>query len=144
MNREQIYGALFAKLSAAANFATASRRLRHWGDVGPAEQPALFQAQKSETAKRMRGLPPRWTLEVELYVYAQAPDELTAPASVLNPLLDAIEAALAPAGVDLAANVQTLGGLVSHCWISGKVQTDEGVLGGQAVAIVPIEIVVPI
>ncbi len=142
MNREQIYGALFAQAASAAGFVTASRRLRHWSDVGPAEQPALFQAQKSETAKRTRGLPPRWTLEVELYVYAQAPDELTPPASVLNPLLDAIEAALAPSGGDSATNTQTLGGLVSHCWIAGKVQTDEGVLGGQAVAIIPIEIVV--
>jgi len=142
MNREPIYSALFATVAAAANFVTASRRLRHWGDVGPAEQPALFQAQKSETAKRARGLPPRWTLEVELYVYAQAPDELTAPATVINPLLDAVEAALAPSGADLATATQTLGGLVSHCWIAGKIQTDEGVLGGQAVAIVPIEIVI--
>src|SRR6185437_9432536 len=134
--------ALFATLSAAADFVTASRRLRHWSHVGPAEQPALFQAQKSETARRTRGLPPRWTLEVDLFIYAQATDELTAPASVLNPLLDAIEAALAPAGADLGTGVQRLGGLVSHCWISGKIQTDEGVLGGQAVAIVPIEIVV--
>ena len=142
MNREPIYSALFATVAAAAPFVTVSRRLRHWSDVGPAEQPALFQAQKSETAKRTRGLPPRWTLEVDLFVYAQAPDELTAPATVLNPVLDAVEAALAPAGADLATGTQTLGGLVSHCWISGKIQTDEGVLGGQAVAIVPIEIVV--
>ena len=137
MNREPIYSALFAEVAAAANFVTVSRRLRHWSDVGPAEQPALFQAQKGETAKRMRGLPPRWTLEVDLFVYAQSPDELTAPATVLNPLIDAIETALAPQGA-----VQTLGGLASHAWIAGKIETDEGVLGGQAVAIVPIEIVV--
>jgi hypothetical protein len=31
---------------------------------------------------------------------------------------------------------------VKHCWISGAIETDEGVLGGQAVAIVPIEILV--
>jgi hypothetical protein len=142
MNREPIYAALFATVATAVNFVTASRRLRHWGDVGPAEQPALFQAQKSETAKRTRGLPPRWTLEVDLYIYAQAPDELTAPATVLNPLLDAVDAALAPGGADVATGTQTLGGLVSHCWIAGKIQTDEGVLGGQAVAIVPIEIMV--
>jgi hypothetical protein len=143
MNRETIYGALFAKLQGAASFKTASRRLRHWGDLQPGEQPALFQAQKDETAHRARGLPPKWTLNLDIYVYAQAPDDTTAPSTVLNPLLDSIEAALAPAGADLATGVQTLGGLVSHCWISGKITTDEGVLGGQAVAIVPIEIVVP-
>ncbi len=107
------------------------------------EQPALFQAQKHESAHRARGQPPKWTLALEIYVYAQAPDDVPSPSTVLNPLLDALEAALAPSGQDVATNVQTLGGLVSHCWISGTVVTDEGVLGGQAVAIIPIEIVVP-
>jgi hypothetical protein len=143
MNRETIYSALYAKLQGAASFNTTSRRLRHWGGVTAAEQPALFQSQKDETAHRTRGQPPKWMLTLDIYVYAQAPDDATSPATVLNPLLDALEAALAPAGADLATGVQTLGGLVSHCWISGKITTDEGVLGGQAVAIIPIEILVP-
>ena len=137
MIREPIYAALFALASGAANFVTVSRRLRHWSDVGAAEQPALFMIQKSETAEARRPLPAKWRASVDLYLYAQAPDELTPPATVLNPLLDAVEAALAP---DPVSHVQSLGGLVSHCWIAGRVQTDEGVLGGQAVAIVPIEI----
>ena len=140
MNREAIYSALFAKMSAAAGFATASRRLRHWSDVGAVEQPALFQVQRSETARRDAGLPSKWTLAVDLFLYAHAADDATAAATVMNPLLDAIEAALAP---DPVTNVQSLGGLAAHCWIAGKVETDEGVLGGQAVAIVPIEILVP-
>lgn len=139
MTREPIYAALFALVASAADFITVSRRLRHWTDVGAAEQPALFQVQKSETAEERRPLPPKWRATVDLYLYAQAPDELTAPATVLNPLIDAVEAALAP---DPFSNVQSLGGLVSHCWIAGKIQTDEGVLGGQAVAIVPVEILV--
>ena len=140
MNRELVYQTLFATVSGAAGFATASRRLRHWSDVSAAEQPALFQVQKSESARREAGKPPRWTLAVDLFVYAQAPDDRTPPATVLNPLLDAIEAALAP---DPVTSLQTLGGQVAHCWIAGKVETDEGVLGGQAVAIVPVEILVP-
>jgi len=137
MTREPIYAALFALLSGAAPFATASRRLRHWSDVGPAEQPALFVVQKSETAERKVGLPARWRASVDVYVYAHAPDDQTAPATVLNPLLDAVETALAPQGA-----VQTLGGLAAHAWIAGKIETDEGVLGGQTVAIVPVEILV--
>jgi len=43
------------------------------------------------------------------------------PISILNPLLGAIDAALAPGKVD---GKQTLGGLVSHCWIEGKVMKD--------------------
>lgn len=137
MTREPVYAALFALLSGAAPFVTASRRLRHWSDVGPAEQPALFVVQKSETAERRAGLPAKWRASADVYVYAHAPDDETAPATVLNPLLDAIEAALAPQSA-----VQTLGGLAAHAWIAGKIETDEGVLGGQAVAIVPIEMLV--
>jgi len=140
VNRELVYQTLFATVSGAAGFATASRRLRHWSDVSAAEQPALFQVQKSESARREAGLPPRWTLSVDLFVYARAADDLSPPTAVLNPLLDAIEAALAP---DPVTDLQTLGGKVAHCWIAGKVETDEGVLGGQAVAIVPVEILVP-
>ena len=139
MTRERIYAALFALVAGAADFVTVSRRLRHWTDVGAAEQPALFQIQKSETAEERAKLPAKWRAAVDLYLYAQAPDELTAPATVTNPLIDAVEAALAP---DPVTNVQSLGGLVAHCWIAGKIQTDEGVLGGQAVAIVPVEILV--
>ena len=139
MIREPIYAALFALAASAASFVTVSRRLRHWSDVGAAEQPALFMIQKSENAEERRPLPVKWRASVDLYLYAQAPDKLTAPATVLNPLLDAVEAALAP---DPVGHVQTLGGLVSHCWIAGRIQTDEGVLGGQAVAIVPVEILV--
>jgi hypothetical protein len=140
MNREAIYGALFALLSRAAPFATAARRLRHWSDVAAAEQPALFLVQKRETAQRRSGQPTRWTLLVDLYVYARAADELSPPAAVLNPLLDAIDAALGPDNA--ASNRQTLGGLIEHAAIGGAIETDEGALGGQAVAIVPVEVVV--
>ncbi|HUB94285.1 MAG TPA: hypothetical protein VL993_00120 [Stellaceae bacterium] len=142
MTREPIYAALFALLSDAAAFATASRRLRHWAEVAPAEQPALFQVQKRETAKEAEGSPTVWRAEVDLYLYCQAPDDETPPATILNPLVDAIEAALLPAGADLATGTQSLGGLVKHCWIAGAIETDEGALGGQAVAIIPIEILV--
>jgi hypothetical protein len=139
MIREPIYAALFALVASAASFVTIGRRLRHWSDVGAAEQPALFMTQKSENAEERQPLPVKWRASVDLYLSTQAPDELTSPATVLNLLLDAVEAALAP---DPVGHVQTLGGLVSHCWIAGRIQTDEGVLGGQAVAIVPVEILV--
>ncbi len=140
MNREAIYSALFARIATAAPFVTIGRRLRHLSDVSAAEQPALFMVQKSELAHRTRGLPPKWLLNVELFVYVHSPDDLTSPATVLNPLLDAVETALAPTGAD---DTQTLQGLVDHAWIAGKIETDEGALGGQAVAIIPIEILVP-
>jgi hypothetical protein len=138
--RETVYAALFALVETAADFVTIDRRLRHWADVAPAEQPALFLCQKGETAAiRALGAPTVWTLTVELYLYAHSSDPYLAPATILNPLLDAVMAALAP---QAATGIQDLGlpNMVQHAYIAGKIETDEGVLGDQAVAIVPVEI----
>jgi hypothetical protein len=141
MTREPIYAALFAMVSGVTGLSTASRRLRHWADVPATDQPALFQVQKGETVTERRGLPPKRQFSVELFIYARSGGEANdLPSQILNPLLDGIEAALAP---DPGAEVQTLGGLVAHAWIAGRIETDEGVLGDQAVAIVPIEILLP-
>ena len=140
INREPIYAALFGLIESAADFTVVNRRLRHWSDVSPAEQPALFMAQKTQTASvKTLGAPTVWTLSVDLYVYAHSSDPYLAPATVLNPLLDAVEAALAPSA---ATGIQDLGlpAQVQHAYIAGKIETDEGVLGDQAVAIVPVEI----
>jgi hypothetical protein len=138
--REPIYAALFALIESAADFVTAERRLRHWSDVAPAEQPALFQSQKSEVAAvKALGAPTVWTLGVEFYLYVHSSDPYQAPATVLNPLIDAVEAALAPAAT---TGVQDLGlpAMVQHAYIAGKIETDEGALGDQAIAIIPVEI----
>jgi hypothetical protein len=140
INREPIYAALFGLIETAADFAVVDRRLRHWSDVSPAEQPALFMAQKTELASvKTLGAPTVWTLAIDLYVYAHSSDPYLAPATVLNPLVDAVEAALAPSAT---TGLQDLGlpASVQHAYISGKIETDEGVLGDQAVAIVPVEI----
>lgn len=140
MNREAIYAALFKRLAGSANFAFTSRRLKHWSDLSPAEKPALMVIQKAETAKRIHGMPAKWTLEIDVYVYCLAPDDYTSASEILNPLVDGIETALAPSPVE---ETQTLGGLVDHCWIEGKIQTDEGALGGEAVCILPVFVLVP-
>ena len=138
MNREAIYSALFTKVSSAAGFVTMSRRLKHWDDVSAANQPAIFQAQKNETPANVPGLNQVWTLSVDVYIYVHSQnDHSVIPSSVLNPLIDAVEYALRP---DAVSNKQTLGGLVQHVWIDGAIETDEGVLGDQAVAIIPITI----
>ena len=96
--------------------------------------------QKTETAAiKALGAPPVWTLSAEFYLYAHQSDPYAAPASVLNPLLDAVEAALA---APYATGLQTLGlpAIVQHAYIAGRIVTDEGLLRDQGVAIVPIEI----
>lgn len=138
INREAIYAALFAKAQSITGLATVSRRLKHWSDVSPVQQPALFQAQGDPVAQVERGKPTVWLLRVDWYLYVNCgedPKASTAP--LLNEFLDNIEAALAP---EVYKDEQTLGGLVQSCRIVGAVQTDEGTLGAQGVAVVPIEI----
>lgn len=140
ISREPIYAALFVLAAGAADFATAERRWRHWSEVTPAEQPALFMRQKGELAKvKALAAPPVWTLSVELCIYAHSSDPYGTPASVLNPLVDAVAAALA---APAATGLQTLGlpQFVQHAYIAGRIATDEGALRDQAVAIVPVEI----
>lgn len=138
--REWIYSALWELGASAARFASANRRLRHWADVAPGEQPALFMSEKGgQAAVKKLGAPIVWTLYADFYLYAHSSDPYLAPATILNPLLDALEAALARSPT---TGIQNLGlpAMVQHAYISGKVQTDESVLGDQAIAIVPVEI----
>lgn len=139
--RESIYAALFALVSSVPGIVTASRRWRSWDDVAAADSPALFQVQAGEAVVQAPNAPAKHELRVSLYLYArvdQANDAV--PTMVLNPIIDGIEAALQPDAIHAR---QTLGGLVNHCRIDGEIQTDEGVLGAVAAAIIPIQILVP-
>ena len=139
MDFESVYGALFALASAAAGFETASRRLRHWSDVAFAEQPALFMSEKGAEARiKAVGAPAVWTLSADLWIYAYSGDPSVSPATLLNPLMSALTTAFAP----VPPGLQRLGlpQIVQHAYIAGKIETDEGVLGDQAVAIMPVEV----
>jgi hypothetical protein len=85
------------------------------------------------------GAPIVWTLYADFYIYAYSSNPYQTPATLLNPLLDALEAALSPSPT---MGIQNLGlpHMVQHVYVAGKIQTDEGVLGDQAIAIVPVEI----
>ena len=140
-NREDIYSGLFNVVSAAASFVTKSRRVRLWGDVTADEQPALFMSQKPEEIIQLKGLPPKHILRADFIIYVKTgEEETTVPATILNPLIDAVAATLAPPiGHDfypLVVNGQT----ISHCWIEGPIETAEGALGSQEVAVIPVKI----
>lgn len=137
-SREQIFAALFAQVSSSA-FVTMSRRMQHYANVDSASQPALFQSEGKQTAAVVAGKPTKWTFRAALAIYAHAqtanPDDLT---STLNDLVDGVVAAL---DREPATERQTLGGLVYDCRVQGDIETDEGFLGDQAVALIPIEII---
>jgi len=145
--REQIYGALFALLDQKIpGVVTFSRRMALPGDVPPARQPALLLWEQPERVEDPgRGAPVKRSFEAWVVLYFQNRDKAVAGATILNPLLDAVEAALAPSGGDLVFNAQTLGGLVNSCEISGEIHKQVGDTdpNGQGGAVVPVRIVVP-
>lgn len=149
MTRETIYAALFtfwANLTVGGSpaFKTATRSAKVWENVASEDQPALLQLQRTESVNKPRGLPAKWTLSIDLYLYVhtnQINDPATTSSQLLNPLMDAIESALVID--DLSNDACTLGGLVSHCFIDGTVEVFEGNLGDEAVMIIPITVVVP-
>lgn len=140
MSREPIYAALFALLSDITGVVTSSRRLQHWSDVPATAQPAIFQTQKKELQQRRQNMPAKITLQCEVYIYVNTGNDLVnvTPSMLLNPLMDAINAAIEP----YPGERQTLGALVYNCFIDGEIVTGEGVLGPQEIAIVPITILV--
>lgn len=139
MNREAIYSALWQKISKVDGFVTKSRRLQHWNDVDRYAQPALFMAQGSQTALTTTGESSKWVLRADIYIYVQTAGE--APAPLLNPLLDAVCNAVNEIHpITGRSNLQVEGVSIEHCRVEGTIETDEGTLGDQAVAIIPITI----
>lgn len=136
--RETIMNALLALATGAADFKTTGRRLQLW-DKTP-NQPALFLRNVGDDypPRAARGLPPKVTIHAEIWLYAKVgTDPAKIPGAALNVLVDAVDAALAP---NPGQETQTLGGLVSHCWIEGRIEMDPGDIDGQAKAIVPVRI----
>lgn len=141
---EQIDAALFASLVAiGAGFTTYSRRLQNYSEVPTEAQPALYLASGDLDPKlggdpRVPGMPYRWKLHRKIWLYANAGnDDTLIPSQLINPLINSVLKALAPT---TPGDRQTLGNRVYHCYLAGRIQTDEGLLGPQAVAVLPIEI----
>ena len=144
MSREAAFSALFAAVSAACPWGVASRRLKLWSEVPAALRPALFQLEAGpETYQWPTPAAPKRTLEAKLFLYFDARDPATPGASAINAALDALDAALAPAGADLALGRQTLGGAVHDCKINGVPVRDPGDLDGDAIAVVAVRLVLP-
>lgn len=138
MIRETIYAALFAALPGSPTFKTKSRRLQHWQDTPSGQQPALFISQTGEQALTVTGQPSRWLMKVDVYVYARC-SKTQNPSEVLNPLIDAVCNAL---NTPHPVTGRTQLGLsnVEFARVEGAIETDEGTLGEQCVAIIPVVI----
>ena len=141
MTREPIMEALRAALQAqfGASFkAPLARKLKHWKDVDGGDFPCWFLTQGNESPVATTRVPTIWSMTIDVYLYAfTGADSSITPMSYLNPLVDSITGWFEPTnGVE-----QTLGGLVHRCRNTG-VETDAGVLGDHAVAIISTTLIV--
>ena len=145
VTREQISAAFFELIGGAADFAATSRRFVHWDQVNETQMPFLTMLKTGEVRSRQSEGLPALTVNVHVFIYMSAGmDQDDIPDSAMNGLLDALDAAVAPAGADaLNGNRQTLGGLVAHCYPLGPVFIDTGDIDGKAVAAIPFQILVP-
>lgn len=146
-DREAIMAALFERIAAAHPWATASRKLVVWQDLANVQQPAVYVTAGSQNASyRMPGLPPVWTLRATVLVYTRHDDPGEVPESGMNAAITAVETALEKLATEAAHPLDapgtgwntTLGGRVVYARVDGDIETDEGALGEQAVAIIPV------
>lgn len=139
--RESIYAALFALTNVGAPLATRSRRVQHFTTVAPTDQPAVFQQQVSESVVTRKDMPSIRVFRVDWLIYAYNGEDPTVIASTqLNTLVDLLEEALLPPA---GQEAQTLGGKVQRVYLAGDVEYSEGPNGPQAIAVMPLEIIVP-
>jgi hypothetical protein len=140
MDREAVMTALFDLVVTAAGFHTTGRDLLHWSQV--ADQPAVFVVDAEEQfPERSYNMPRADTMAAEIWIYTKGTERAdSSRPKALNALLDAVETVLAPSPI---TNTQTLGDVVEHCWIEGRLDKAPGHTDGQAVAVIPVIMLVP-
>ena len=144
MTREAAFSALFVAVSTAYPWGQASRRMKLWSEVPAALRPAFFQLESGPETYQWPSLAtPKRTLEAKLFLYFDARDPTLPGATAINNALDAIDAALAPAGSDLSLGRQTLGGTVYDCKVVAVPVRDTGDLDGDGLAVVAVRLVGP-
>jgi hypothetical protein len=140
--RETVYVALLNLLTTTGSFKLVSRRNRAPESIGPTLSPALFLFERGETYHVISpGMPVKRCLKVSACFYNDVGADLNAtPTTLVNNALDALDAILTG---DPATGRTTLGGLVYSIKQSGDTEGSPGDREGKAVAIVPLEIILP-
>lgn len=147
-SREQVMNTLFTLISTnVVGVKTFSRRIVMPSDIGSVPLPCLTLYRLRETfSPTPNALPNKRNWDVWLILVIQNKDKKVAGDTILNPILDSIENALAPSGPGGALfGTQNLGGLVQYAIIEGQMHlepgdTDPNGIGG---AVIPLKILVP-
>lgn len=141
--RETILTALMTLLTPIASFVTVQRGYVDSGQFTEGARPAMCLVEKDDEYKSgVRGVITT-TLNVDVWIYLWTKDNPN-PSSVLNPLLDALDAVLLPTVVGPGgSNKQTLGGIVQNAYIDGRVIKIPGYIDGDGIIVAPVKILVP-
>ncbi len=130
----------------ARRFVTVSRRVKIFADVPAASQPACFQAEWATNEAQVTGMPYKTTLEVNWIIFqCTGKDKNAIPAIENNLIIGGVREVLAPRPTDIGFpdKRNTLGGLVHHCYISGRIFKDPGDIDDQGMMVIPIKLLVP-
>ena len=130
----------------ARGFKTVSRRVALFSDVASSSQPACYQAEHTSTEGQTTSLPYKTTLEANWIIYhSVGKDKKAIPTIENNLIIKGVRIALEPKPNDpgFLDRRNTLGGLVHHCFISGRIFRDPGDIDDQAMIVVPIKLLVP-
>ena len=143
MSREAIAAALFTQLqTVGSSIATYSRRPQLWNDTTP--MPALYMGQTKETITYSgdNTATALMVLEFPITLYVNAGlDPNVTPDTLINNLLDAIDAVLAP--LPYPPNQQNLGGVCAYARRDGEMIRIPGYLDGQGGVYFTVRVLVP-
>lgn len=126
-------------------FVTVTRRIKLFAEVDVKQQPWCGQAEHGVVEAQVSDMPYKTTMEANWIIYqAVAKDAKGIGAIWNNEILKGVRDALAPKVSDPGwPKRNTLGGLVHHCFIGGRVFKDPGDIDGQGMMVIPIKLLVP-
>ena len=141
MNRELIYQKLFEFIQENITLAkTFSRQLKDFSEVKVNESPSIFQVQIDEDIETITNSQTKTKLYCQVYIYVKNNNNKdTIAHTILNNIIDQfIEKFNIKNQIGYGI---TLNDLVFSCKINGKIEYDGGILGVDALARLPIEII---
>lgn len=133
-----------AETGPVLQFATKSREVKLFADSG--KQPACYQAEFSDMSNQVTNLAYKEVWEANWIVYQDVSKNPGIIATSENNLiLDGIRRALRPMPNDVGFHDErcTLGNLVHHCFIQGRIFKDPGDIDQQGMLVVPIKLLIP-
>lgn len=155
MQRNAIYNALLTQLMALQktpySVQTVSRGFVHYDECPASAQPAVYIVPRNENGIYKRGLPTKWLIELDLYIYVKWTDSVNQGVEVLTQVMDGVDYILSPVGPNGGQTatgqesnaVNTLNGIAQYCALQGAAEISGGFLNkSQTIARMPVEIMI--